>query len=124
MATTSSTFPSLLGPLIAWAIVHAIAAAGMFSHTEGTPLVVGDMEYRWFFAVIYAVAGLVPLVSLLRERQLKIPVAPTHAIAIAFGLYVFLIGTQIGLLPIDDVRLITGAWAAIGGGVCLIVFNR
>ena len=96
----------------------------MFTHTDGTPLVVGDMQYRWFFAVIYAVAGLVPLMSLLRERQLKIPVTPTHAMAIAFGLYVFLIGTQIGLLPIDDVRLITGAWAAIGGGACLVVFNR
>ncbi|SFN62402.1 hypothetical protein [Mycetocola miduiensis] len=116
--------PSLLKPLVGWSIVHLIAAAGMFGDTYGTPLAVGDMEYRWFFATIYLCAGLVPVASLLNERLQMVPVTPAHTMGIAFGLYVFLIGIQVGQLPIDDVRLLTGGWAAIGGGLCLIVFNR
>lgn len=114
----------MLSPLIGWIIVHAIAAAGMFGHTYGTPLVADDMGYRWFFVIIYVCAGLVPMASSLIERSQMIPSTPANTMAIAFGLYVFLIGTQVGLLPIDDVRLATGAWAALGGGACLLVFNR
>jgi hypothetical protein len=124
MAKPKDLSPSLLSPLIGWILVHALAAAGMFQHSHGTPLVAGEMEYRWFFVTIYVFAGVLPVVSFLRERSRMIPVTPTHTMAIAFGLYVFLIGTQIGLLPTDDVRLVTGTWAAIGGGVCLTVFNR
>lgn len=124
MAQTNHSIPSLLGPLIGWVVVHAIAVAGMLSDTYSTPLVADDMAYRWFFVSIYIVAGLIPALTFLKDRTSLIPVTSAHAMAIAFGLYVFLIGVQIGTLPTDDVRLLTGAWAAVGGGTCLLVFNQ
>lgn len=124
MAPISPSVPKFLGPLVGWAVVHILAAAGMFNHTNGTPLVAGDMDYRWLFAAVYVFAGLIPVVSYWRNRQSLIPATTAQEMAIAFGLYVFLIGTQVGQLPVDDVRLLTGAFAAIGGGACLIVFNR
>lgn len=124
MQTKSDSNTSLLGPLIGWIIVHVLAVAGMFSHTDGTPFLVDDLEYRWFFVAIYTIAGSIPIGSYLRERGSVVPSTPALSMAIAFGFYVFLIGAQLGLLPIDDVRLITGGWAALGGGICLIVFNR
>jgi hypothetical protein len=115
---------SVLSPLIWWLVVHAIAVAGIFGDTYGTPLRSGDMEYRWFFVIIYLFAGLVPLANFVKERNQIVPETPAQTMTIAFGLYVFLVGIQVGTLPIDDVRLLTGAWAAIGGGACVLAYNR
>jgi hypothetical protein len=44
--------------------------------------------------------------------------------SVVIGLYVFLVGTQVGLVPTDDVRLLTEVCAAVGGGAYLTIFNR